>query len=358
VHVLCAIQAWRQQTHDSGAAVPPVEDSDPDLHNDHFWSQFCLVDSVTLETEAGYTVCLNGLPTQQRRLSILEKACPDPNHDDFNVRPPACAQLTRVSPGAFKLLSAFWPSVRHVPPPHHQPLNGDEYTKYSNIVRKRSVEASEEASKDGPARAKFKRSRVGIPTVSQHLHLAPCLELGYADGAATYMADVVFAFSTRAAHDSAKRVRTARKHEVRDRPPVFLFVHWHEAAHVVGGDLALPFQVTFLGSEYSVIRADDCEQLRLRRAVKVVPQLDSFGGMVLPADPGLPGPGPQGPGLAGAARKTVRRNAYSNGALPPAMDHQPSVRLRRPPAGPSSALATTVIQRRYAMCYHPTLYVG
>ena len=108
------------------------------------------------------------------------------------------------------------------------------------------MEASEEASKDGPARAKFKRSRVGIPTVSQHLHLAPCLELGYADGAATYMADVVFAFSTRAAHDSAKRVRTARKHEVRDRPPVFLFVHWHEAAHVVGGDLALPFQVTFL----------------------------------------------------------------------------------------------------------------
>jgi hypothetical protein len=62
-----------------------------DMSNGDFWLQFSLVDSVTLETEAGYSVCLKGLPTTARRLSILEKACPAPHADDFNVR--TCALL-------------------------------------------------------------------------------------------------------------------------------------------------------------------------------------------------------------------------------------------------------------------------
>ena len=80
------MQAWRQQISPLKEEVPSVNDGDPDMSNGNFWGQFSLVDSVTLETEAGYTVCLKGLPTRTRRLSILEKACPDPASPDFNVR--------------------------------------------------------------------------------------------------------------------------------------------------------------------------------------------------------------------------------------------------------------------------------
>ena len=84
-------QAWRERESEPDVVVAPVQDHDNDMSNGDFWSQFSLVDSVTLETEAGYSVCLKGLPTTARRLSILEKACPAPHADDFNVR--TCALL-------------------------------------------------------------------------------------------------------------------------------------------------------------------------------------------------------------------------------------------------------------------------
>ncbi len=227
-----------------------------------------------------------------------------------------------------------------------QPLNSDEYTKYAKLVAERSQEALEEATKEGPARAVFKKSRVGIPTVSQHLHLAPCLELGYGDEPGTYMADVLFAFSTREAHDGAARVR--RKNEVRPRPPLYLFVHWHQTAHVVGGPLALPCAVSFLGTDYSVIRADDPEQLRLRRAVKVIPQLDSLDGIVLSSSPES----------ADGDRRAASGAGRGKPARQPSAMRQPVLDLRREPAGPRTGPLTISITRRYALCYHPTLYVG
>jgi hypothetical protein len=350
------MQAWRQQISPLKEEVPSVNDGDPDMSNGNFWGQFSLVDSVTLETEAGYTVCLKGLPTRTRRLSILEKACPDPASPDFNVRllsgcimmPPMVAVCTLLHQHLPWTLGPT-PCCRCYPVAC-QPLNSDEYTKYSKLVGERSEAALEEASKEGPARAVFKKSRVGIPTVSQHLHLAPCLEVGYADEPGTYMADVVLAFSTREAHDDAARVR--RRKEVRQRPPLYLFVHWHQTAHTIGGPLALPCTVTFLGADYSIIRADDPDQLRLRRAVKVIPQLDSLGGVVLPSSPD--GEGGQaasaGAGRAGAGRSKSRQ--------PSAAIRQPVVELRREPTGPRTGPVTISITRRYALCYHPTLYVG
>lgn len=252
-----------------------------------------------------------------------------------------------------------------------QPLRTDEYARYSKLVSKMASEVAAEASKDGPARQSFKKSRVGIPTVSEHFHLAPCLELGDGDGDDVFLADVVFAFSTIEARNTARgaRRKAASAPSPTERPPVYLFVHWHEDAHVVGGPLALPCQVTYLGNDYSIIRADSSE-LRLLRAVKVVPQLDDFGGMVLPTRPCPPQAEPSSRGgyAAGGRRggrgrqrgghQAASASAPGRAGAAVVASTQPQVEIRRPRPGGWPGLSTVSITRRYAMCYKAVLYVG